>query len=111
MRLTQASALITSTLFGVILATYFMPHTPSVVIFDAHALKAQWIHQLALHKVTDAQITHATQKFKTLLHATLIQYSQKNKVVILDKSRVLSGGIDITKEITKDLKVTIGNHA
>lgn len=72
---------------------------PQVVLFDTDQVQAQLIRQLALHQATDAQIANASKKLKRILPKVINEYATKHHVLVIEKHRVLGGGVDVTSEL------------
>lgn len=89
------------------IAAYFISSQRRVVYFNVSAIKANLIHQLAIHQASDEQVNATTQRFRKNLEEVLHQYARRHDVMIIDSQFVIAGGKDVTSQITKDLSLAM----
>ena len=89
--------------FVVVLGRCSMSNNNRVVVFDARALKGDFIRQLALHHANSEQVKRAYLAFNKGLDEVLKGYAASHRAIILDKKSVISGGDDITPVIKDGL--------
>ena len=80
-----------------ILLLWFMRPEPSVVTFDYQRVRGQFIQQLALHQVSDADVKSKNIRFKQSIQSVQTAYAQQHHVMILSHAQVLAGGKDVTE--------------
>ncbi|WP_419421565.1 TrbI F-type domain-containing protein (plasmid) [Legionella sp. D16C41] len=95
------SFLLGSTLALCVLGSLFygMRHQQSVMTFDKDVIQGQFIRQLAEVGANESQVELSTRRFNAVLHRVLAGLAQQKKVIILRKSDVFAGGVDITDEV------------
>ena len=71
----------------------------AIVTFDSKQVQKEFVSQLAARNLTDQQITARTLAFKKSLTESLAWYASNSRVLILDKSLVVSGVNDVTAEL------------
>lgn len=98
------SVLVLSIAFG---AWSLWTHSkPSVVSVDRARIRGQFIEQLAHHAASPDRVRKASIRFNQKLHAVLEDYAVHAHVLIIDRSFVLAGSVDVTQDI-----ITLLSHA
>ena len=82
-----------------VLALVWMKPSSNVVTIDLNHIKGQFIHQLALHHTSNANVKRSSETFNRNIKDVLDAYAKNHHVVILDSVHVLSSGRDITASI------------
>ncbi|CDZ79405.1 type-F conjugative transfer system protein TrbI [Legionella massiliensis] len=86
---------------------YSMKTTTAIAFFDKEAVQGQFIRQLAEIKATEPQVEQSTKRFNTVLNNVLRDAAKQGNLVILRKTDVLAGGVDITDEVRTQLSVAM----
>ncbi|KTD47795.1 TrbI F-type domain-containing protein [Legionella quateirensis] len=103
MRLIQVVVMCLAATMFIVCGLWLKSPKNTVVCFDIQKIQGQFIRQLAAHNASETQVTRSTLQFKSLLQKTLQNYSQKNKIIVLDSKFHLAGGIDVTEAIANEL--------
>ncbi len=96
MSLLTRSTLALSVLGGVF---YSVHQHPVLVTFDKDVVQGQFIRQLAEVNANESQVEQSSRRFNTVLQQVLANLARQKNVIILKKSDVLAGGVDITDEV------------
>lgn len=90
--LSPCLAIISAALFSIYL-------TPKTVSFDMRETVDIFTRQAATQNLNKEQLQTLTRRFNQALHASLDEYQQRHRVLILVTPAVISGAQDITVEI------------
>ncbi|RYX04915.1 type-F conjugative transfer system protein TrbI [Legionella pneumophila] len=109
MRLTSLVLGCALVVLGMVRGFYGASPQKSIVMLDKEEVLSQFIRQLAEAKATESQVEQSTRRFNAELNKVLVDTAQQKKVIILNASDVLAGGVDITDEVRIKLSRAMRN--
>lgn len=90
-----------------VMITLWVTREPSIVEYDINETVASFHQSIGQSELSDEQRKKEITRFTQTLDDVVQQYAQDNHVVVLVSPAVVSGAVNITKEIQQSLLQTL----